>query len=220
MEQENKLTRFWNKINGRELLIILLIYAFSIAMYLLFAALQLPTHTIQMKIDDYIPFVPVFVIGYHFYYYTWFFSVWFTSFKSKKVFIRMCKVAFWSVVIASIFYTFFPVEMTRPVVTGTDIFSKMVRGIYKADVNSRTCFPSLHAVIGTVTALAAIKDKGGNILRRLLFIFFGVSMTLAATLIKQHYFIDIVTGSVLVILVDLFFDLLDKRRESKYEVVQ
>ena len=218
MEKESRLKRFWNKINGKELLIILLIYAFSFAMYLLFAGLQLPTHTIEMKIDDYIPFVPVFVIGYYFYYFTWFWPVWLTSFRSKKVFVRMCKVAFWSVVIASIFYTFFPVEMTRPVITSNDFFSNLVKGIYKADINSRTCFPSLHAVIGTITALAAIKDKGGNPWIRLLFVFFGVSMTLAATLIKQHYFVDILAGTILVLMVDMFFELLETRGDT-HEVV-
>lgn len=215
---KEKIKNLYQKYHGKELVIILLVFAFQFSIYLFYAWLQPKTHTIHMKVDDYIPFLPIFALPYYFYYLNWWLSVWLTSFHSSKVFKRMTKVVLSCVIFCGIFYAFYPVRMIRPEITGNSFFEVWVRDyVYRLDVNSVNCLPSLHAVMGTVCAMSAFKNKDGNIWGRIWFIFAGITMTLAAVFIKQHYLIDIVVGAGLVIFFDIFYSIYEKVNE-KYSV--
>lgn len=208
---KEKIKDLYHKYHGKELVIILAVYAFQISIYFFYAWLQPKTHTIHMKVDDYIPFLPIFVIPYYFYYLNWWLSVWVTSFHSSETFKRMTKVVLSCVIFSGIFYAFYPVRMIRPEITGNGFFENLVKNfVYKLDVNSVNCLPSLHAVMGTTCALAAIKNKDGNIFGRIWFIFAGVTMAIATVFIKQHYLIDLIAGAALVFIFDGIYALQEK----------
>lgn len=212
---KEKIKNLYKNYHGKELVIVLIIYAIQIALYYFWAFLKPNAHILNTKIDQYIPFLPFFALPYYFYYLNWWLSVWLTSFNSEKVFKRMTKVVLTCVICCNIVYAVYPVKMIRPEITGNSFFEVWVRDfVYKLDVNSINCLPSLHAVMGTTCALAAIKNKDGNIWGRIWFIFAGVTMTLAAVFIKQHYLIDIIIGSGLVLFFDLFYGLYEKVSEK------
>ena len=93
-------------------------------------------------------------------------------------------------------YAFYAVAQSyieRPVLTGTDVFSQMIREVYASD-QPYNDFPSLHASLSTIFAI-----HWWRVDRRI-----GLAVAIWAALIvvstvfvKQHYVADMVAGVVL-----------------------
>ena len=90
-------------------------------------------------------------------------------------------------------YFFLQSYVARPAVTGTDLFSAMVRSVYAAD-NPYNDFPSLHTSLSVVIAI-----HWWHIDRRIgVPVAVWTALIVASTvLIKQHYVADILGGLVL-----------------------
>ena len=50
------------------------------------------------------------------------------------------------------FYFFFQTEVIRPVLIGTDLFTRMIQNVYAGD-NPYNDFPSLHTSVSTLLAI-------------------------------------------------------------------
>ena len=91
------------------------------------------------------------------------------------------------------FYFFLQTEVIRPVLTGTDLFTRMIQGVYASD-NPFNDFPSLHTSISTLLTIHWFRFD-----RRLgLVAAIWTALIVASTvLIKQHYVADLVAGLLL-----------------------
>ena len=155
---------------------------------------------IHMNIDDYIPFVEVFVIPY----FLWFAYVaaviTFLLFKDKDDYYRTCIFLFTGMTIFLTISTLWPNgHHLRPYIMPRDnIFTQMNQGLYRTDT-ATNLWPSIHvynsigAHLGIATCQSLKKYKGIQIGSLIL----CISIVLSTMFIKQHSAFDVLTALVL-----------------------
>ena len=91
------------------------------------------------------------------------------------------------------FYYFLQSEVIRPVLSGTDIFSRLVMKVYSVD-NPYNDFPSLHTSLSTILAIHWVKiNRPVGIMLSI----WTVLIVASTLLIKQHYIPDVIFGLAL-----------------------
>jgi membrane-associated phospholipid phosphatase len=148
---------------------------------------------LHTALDSALPVVPIFVIPYNSLYpYICATSILFLLFRTKY-FQSACLAMVTVCLISYGFYYFLQSEVIRPVLTGTDTFSKMVMNVYARD-NPFNAFPSLHTSLSTILAIHWVKvNKPLGIVLSI-----WTALIVAATLlIKQHYVADMIFGLAL-----------------------
>ena len=91
------------------------------------------------------------------------------------------------------FYFFLQSYIARPVITGTDPFSAMIRSIYASDPPYND-FPSLHTSLSTIIAIHWWRfDRRIGIAAAI----WTALIVVSTVLVKQHYLADIAGGLVL-----------------------
>ncbi len=148
---------------------------------------------LHTALDSAIPVVPIFVIPYD--------SLQPYIYATLILFLLLRTKYFQSACLAMItvwfisygFYYFLQSEVIRPVLTGTDTFSKMVMNVYAGD-NPFNDFPSLHTSLSTILAIHWVKvNKPLGIALSI-----WTALIVASTLlIKQHYVPDLIFGLAL-----------------------
>ncbi|MDE3087860.1 MAG: phosphatase PAP2 family protein [Chloroflexota bacterium] len=156
---------------------------------------------LKSPLDDLIPVVPPFVIPYvslePFIYAT---LVLFLLFRTR-IFqsAALSLIAAWFVSYA--FYFFLQSFMDRPVLTGTDTLTQMIRDVYASD-NAYNDFPSLHTSLSAVLAIHWWRvDKRIGVP-----VAIWVALIVASTVfVKQHYIADMIGGLLLAFGAAFFF---------------
>lgn len=152
---------------------------------------------IHMTIDNYIPFVELFVIPY----YLWFayvaFAIVFLFFYNKDDYYRTCIFLFTGMTIFLIISTLWPNgQHLRPAVMPRDnIFTRMISALYRTDTPTNI-WPSIHVYnsIGAHLSIAKsnyFKDK--PLIRGASFVL-ALSIILSTMFIKQHSVFDVLTA--------------------------
>lgn len=166
---------------------------------------------LHTALDSAIPVVPIFVIPYDslqpYIYATLILFLFFRSKYFQSACLAMITVWF----ISYAFYYFLQSEVIRPVLTGTDTFSKMVMNVYAGD-NAYNDFPSLHTSLSTILAIHWVK------VNRPLGILLSIwtALIVASTLlVKQHYIADMIFGLALAFAAALLYTrMLIRKTES------
>jgi len=152
---------------------------------------------IHMNIDDYIPFVEVFVVPY----FLWFAYVaaviMFFFFKGKDDYFRTCIFLFTGMTIFLIISTLWPNgHHLRPFVMPRDnIFTQIIKALYKTDT-ATNLWPSIHVYNSIGCHLAIAKSdyfKSKPITRAASFVL-ATSIVLSTMFIKQHSVFDVLTA--------------------------
>lgn len=157
-------------------------------------------HVIHLAVDDYIPFVEIFIIPYL----LWFGYVavavaWF-FFKDVQDYYKLCIFLFVGMTVFLVVSTVYPHgHYLRPRVFERDnIFITLVKGLYLIDTPTNL-FPSIHVYNSLGVHLAVInseKLKEKKWLRRGSFVL--MSAIIASTMfLKQHSVFDVITGCVM-----------------------
>jgi membrane-associated phospholipid phosphatase len=148
---------------------------------------------LQTPIDTALPVVPIFVVPYvslnPFVYAT---LILFLLFRTR-VFQSACLAVISAMLLSYGVYIVAQSEVIRPVLTGTDLFTRMIRDVYAGD-NPFNCFPSLHTSVSTILAIHWLRvNRPLGIL-----VAIWTALIVASTvLIKQHYVPDLVAGLAL-----------------------
>lgn len=166
---------------------------------------------LHTALDSVIPVVPIFVIPYDslqpYIYATLILFLFFRSKYFQSACLAMITIWF----ISYAFYYFLQSEVIRPVLTGTDTFSKMVMNVYAGD-NAYNDFPSLHTSLSTILAIHWVK------VNRPLGILLSIwtALIVASTLlVKQHYIADMIFGLALAFAAALLYTrMLIRKTES------
>ena len=192
----------------------------------------------SMWIDEAIPFVSYFYFFYLLYYAVPEFMLWVLSFFDKKKMCTIVVATMATTVIACICFIIQQVKMIRPVevydaskgVYNLDtLFRFGVNWQYGADETALNCLPSLHATVGMALAMAGLwtgkDDKHFPIGLRIFCTIFGFGIVMSTFFVKQHYFIDAVTGAGLMAIFYFIFKLWIvppylRRRAKKLEKVE
>lgn len=155
---------------------------------------------IHMGIDDYIPFLEIFVIPY----FLWFayvaVTVAFFLFKNKTDYYRLCTFLFTGMTIFLIISTLWPNgHHLRPLTMPRDnVFSRMVMGLYGTDT-ATNLWPSIHVYNSLGAHFAIIRSKEFEKKKgiRIASLILSSSIILSTMFIKQHSVFDVITAFVL-----------------------
>ena len=148
-------------------------------------------YNLRTDIDNYIPLIPLFVIPYLFGLIFWIFSILKINLSKDEKLIKEFNLMITLASIVSVaIYILIPTFVTRPSVTGTDIFSEILRLIYSNDqvynaAPSGHTFYTILCFVGLNRLLPERKYLGGIL---------SVLIIISTVLTKQHNFLDIVIG--------------------------
>lgn len=214
--------KFYFKFNVFAMLVVAALYFGKLWLYRATCRINTDYHIINMKIDELIPLCKYFAFFYFTYYWFSTLQLWIISFFDKKKFYRLIIAIAVACIISNIIFLCYQVKMIRPEVVGDNFFSRWVRWIYRRDPRALNCFPSIHAVVGVAMIIGGWKTGKMPKWLTIVSIIFGVGCILSTVFVKQHYFIDMVAGTILFIivypLVIYFEKLILKRKEQKNKI--
>lgn len=166
--------------------------------FVLEAKIIIPEYILHIRLDDYIPYVPLFVIPYVFWYLYVAAPAVFLFFASPREFVKIAGFLTAGMIIACIVYTLFPNgQNLRPELQGYDApLIRLIQLLYTNDTPNN-CAPSIH-VIYSFAAHAAITFYNNN-RKKIVWInkvsFIIASLCAVSTVfIKQHSVIDLILG--------------------------
>lgn len=156
---------------------------------------------LRSPIDQALPVVPLFVVPYV--------SLQPFIYASLVIFLLFRTRVFESAVLSMIatflvsyvFFAFLQTYVDRPVLTGGDVFTKMVGDVYAGD-HPFNDFPSLHVSTSTIIAIHWWRFS-----RRFTWplILWAALIAMSTVMVRQHYVADIAGGLVLAFATSIFF---------------
>ncbi|MBS5939584.1 phosphatase PAP2 family protein [Clostridium sp.] len=171
--------------------------------YLLAGYLAESGTSLALELDKEIPFISVFIFPYVYWYIFILLGLVFILSKDRERYGRTLLAIYVAMCICYLFYYFYPVEISRPVIANTTIPNRLVNIIYEND-RPLNCFPSIH-VLNTyiIMRFTKLKDSKSwfwytNIS--------GILIMLSTLFIKQHFILDgvmaIALGEVVVLIIN------------------
>jgi hypothetical protein len=170
-------------------LILIGLVPFSNLFYWTLNGTQRGVYDLTTDLDRSLPLIKFFIIPYMT---LWFFLAFcyvYLCFKNRKVYYRIMITLFLCYVVAFITYYFFQTTVPRPLVTGDDVFSKLILFTYNSDAPNN-CFPSIHVI----TAYLAVKGINATNARKLIKFpvnIIGFLIIISTEFVKQHVIMDI-----------------------------
>ena len=156
---------------------------------------------LRSPIDQALPVVPIFVVPYV--------SLQPFIYGSLVIFLLFRARIFQSAVLSMIvtflvsyvFFAFLQTYVERPVLTGDDVFTRMIRDVYAGD-HPFNDFPSLHVATSAIIAIHWWRFS-----RRFTWplIIWAALIAISTVMVKQHYVADIAGGLILAFGTSLFF---------------
>ena len=154
-------------------------------------------HTLVTPLDTWIPFVKFFALPYS----VWIFYIYLCLLyflkKDRKVYYEclvtyaVCAMTCYGV------YLVFQTTVPRPVLTGDDPFTNLVRYLYRRD-QPFNAFPSIHCFSSYMVIRALAKSGFKNKLNRVLIYGMSTTIILSTFFVKQHVVLDALSAFLLV----------------------
>ena len=177
-----------------------LIFLLIVQLFNVLEQTVVPRFWVECSLDQYIPFIPVFVVPYVF----WFLYVGvglvFLCLWDKETFVPTIFLLCAGMAIALLIYAVFPHgQPLRPAVTGTDPFSVFIRDVIYANDTNTNCCPSIHvlnqlAVHAGICHSRRLQNRRGIKAASLV----ATVLVCASTmLIKQHSILDVAAALLL-----------------------
>ena len=159
-----------------------------------------PRYWVFTPLDQYIPFIPAFVVPYV----LWFpiigviLGVLFLS--DRGDFTRTIMLLCVGTSVAHLFYLLFPHgQPLRPIITDNDVFSRVVRDLIYANDTNTNCCPSLHVLdqlavhIGLCKSKLCRDRKGWKTASLVM----TVLICASTVFVKQHSILDVIAALLL-----------------------
>ena len=196
--------KLFKKIKFKPLCISLGMIILQTIFYYLAKLLQGEAHLIEWTIDSRIPFCSIFIIPYCIWYLLVLIIPYYLYLKDENAFYKFIISYSICAIIADIIFIIYPTTINRPIIENNSIFDFITNFIYSNDMPPVNCMPSLHCAISMLFILISFSSKKiSNVFK--VFISFVSVLIMASTLfIKQHAFIDFLTGDALMIYVYIF----------------
>lgn len=147
-------------------------------------------------IDNLIPFNKYFIIFYVTWYgYVAFFAIYLCIFDKEDYWKLLLSISLGMIISYVIFY-FFPTTVPRPAISGSDLFTNIVRILYVKD-NPYNCFPSIHVINTLLVQMYITINKEINRNLKVICNATGILIILSTMFIKQHVFLDVLSATVI-----------------------
>lgn len=196
--------KLFKKIDLKPVYICLGMIIIQAIIFMVLKIFQGEPHLIKGYLDNKIPFCSIFIIPYCIWYILVFFVPIYFYYNDKGAFVRyficygICSLC------ADLVFLIYPTEVLRPVFESSNVFNYITNIIYAVDDPPVNCLPSLHCAISMVFILTSLSSKKTSKLFKIFIIIISVLIMLSTLFIKQHVFIDFLTGITLAIYVYIF----------------
>ena len=173
-----------------------------------------PKYYTEIAFDRKIPFLPIFVVPYVFWFVFVAYGILYVGIYSKQDFYRLLFFLGGGMIVANILYSVFPnAQGLRPIVSSNDPFSLLVKFIYATDTPTDV-FPSIH-VINAIAVDAALRHSEEFSKKRLgkaVSFSLTVLICFSTVFIKQHAILDVASGAAVAVLLYVPLYILPARR--------
>ncbi|HPU62751.1 MAG TPA: phosphatase PAP2 family protein [Mobilitalea sp.] len=182
---------------------VILVYFFFYMIWFTYLERSVTRFTpVYSKLDNYIPFMEIFVIPYLLWFAYIFVTVAYFFFTSRKDFYKCCAFLFIGMTICLTIYTLWPnghyLRVNIDALGRDNIFLRIVRLLYTIDTSTNV-FPSIH-VYNSIGAMIAIRKnerlRGIKWLQISAFIL-TVLICMSTVFLKQHSILDVFGAIVL-----------------------
>ncbi len=188
-------------IKKKPIIITIYLILFQIICYKFSAIITTNSFLLQSSLDNKIPFIIYFIIPYITWFILLFLIPYYIYICDKKNFINYCVSFVLSIIIANIIYVIFPTTIIRPTIVGNGILESITKLVYWVDTPAKNCMPSIHCSFCLSFILFTITSKNSNKYINLFIIIISLLIMISTLLIKQHVFIDLITGCALSLIV-------------------
>lgn len=190
--QNKRLAFFYDSLLER--LVLLLVFVAAISLYPVLNRPWGDVHSYALAIDRHIPFVPLFVLPYLFFFFPWVagFILW-TLARRPRVFIHLVLALLIAVLTSYIFYVAAQSVVVRSAPEGGGILTTMIRWVYRTDARYNA-FPSTHTMMTTILLLTTWPMLR-QAWKRTVAVLIALSIIAATLLIRQHYVVDVLAGA-------------------------
>lgn len=152
---------------------------------------------LSSSLDDKIPFIPIFVLFYVF----WYLLLVFVPMMLYKKDNEKFKIYFVSVLIclflSALTFIFYPTMINRPSFKVTNLSTFILNIVYFFDTPAVNCMPSVHCLICFMFLYVSFRNKNIKFSLRLLLEIMSIIVILSTLFIKQHVLIDVFTAFIL-----------------------
>lgn len=207
------------KIEVKPILISLCLIIFQSLIYLISKQIQGTPNIIGGVIDNKIPFIVYFIIPYVIWYLMLFIVPYILYKKDKNIFTKYILSYIIITIISNIIFIIYPTTVLRENLNGTNIFYIITKFIYQIDTPALNCFPSLHCGISMLWILFITNIKKANKIK-ISIIIISILIMLSTLFIKQHVFIDLISGNIIAILIYLFINKTNKLTTKTKELLK
>jgi hypothetical protein len=159
-------------------------------------------YSLMTNVDHAIPFIRFFALPYS----VWIFYIYacliYFFIRDLKVYNRAIWIYILCTLICYFIYSLFQTTVTRPYLTGDDMFTHLMVYVYDRDL-PYNCFPSIHCFSCYLMMKAIYKSSFKNRWNQTLIYSLSTLIIISTFLVKQHALIDAFAGFLLVELIYL-----------------
>lgn len=127
---------------------------------------------------------------------------------------RFIAAHFIGVTISFFFFVFFPVEISRPEVTGSSFCEWILKLTYQVD-EGNNCFPSMHCLYSWLSWIGVRRNRYIPKMYQMISLLIAVSICISTLTVKQHYVADVPAGIILAEISYLIAAKADRALEKK-----
>lgn len=191
------------KFEVKPIIISCILVVFQSICFAISKLLSFDIHLIGGKIDELIPFNIYFIIPYISWYFLLFIVPYYLYKKDKTNFTKYCTSFILLTIVTNIIFICYPTTVNRTIVTGNDILSLLTRFIFWIDTPILNCFPSQHCAMSMLWILYVCNNKKSSKKVKTLITIDSILIMMSTLFVKQHVFVDFVSGTIISILIYL-----------------
>lgn len=178
-------------------LLLMLVFPFLGMIYAWINKPDQEVYSLVTALDEAMPFVKVFALPYS----VWIFYIYVCLFyffkKDLTVYYRSLLTYIVCALLCYLIYSVFQTTVPRPIVTGSDPFSELMRYIYFRD-QPFNCFPSIHCFSSYMVMRMIWTSSFRNKLNLTLITGMSSLIIISTLFVKQHVIMDVL-GAILLV---------------------
>ncbi len=150
-------------------------------------------HHMATRWDRRLPVVPAFISVYVLAYFQWIGSYLRLARRDPKALRRVARASILSETLSAFVYVLFPTTLHRPEVTGSSLWARLTRLIYRADT-PQCLFPSMHCLQSWLCFRGTTLSRGFSRWEQRFSLAFTLLVCASTVLVGQHVLADIPAG--------------------------
>lgn len=160
------------------------------------AAGALPHYSLALPPDHQIPLIPWTITIYFGCYLFWCVNYIIGIRQEKEEALRFICADALSKLVCGVFFLLLPTTIDRPEITGTDVFSQLMRLLYQLD-QPVNLFPSIHCLVSWLCWIGVRKNNHVPRFYQWFSLITAILICISTLTTRQHVLVDVVGGIVL-----------------------